>query len=118
MSAIDRVRRIRTVQNQPQDQKPSREEILARLAKKAAEDRGESVEDSTDLAPVEGESEMEAGDRIEQRYRARADSPLRAIRAFCVLCVGCQPRMVEKCTAKNCVLYPFRMGNNPYQKRT
>ena len=65
-----------------------------------------------------GSTEKTTLDRIEQRYRDRADSPLRAIRAFCVLCMGCQPRMVADCTATACVLYPFRFGKNPFQKHT
>lgn len=63
------------------------------------------------------ESVQDAQDRIEERYRARATSPLRAIRAFCVLCMGAQPKEVAKCTATTCVLYPMRLGTNPYQKR-
>lgn len=65
----------------------------------------------------EGETEQQAGDRIEAKYKARATSPLRAIRAFCVICVGCYPREVAKCTATNCALHPFRYGTNPFQKR-
>lgn len=83
------------------------------------------VEEVEDVAEVAESEELEAGgnekatlDRIEQRYRDRADSPLRAIRAFCVLCMGCQPRMVADCTATKCVLYPFRFGKNPFQKHT
>lgn len=64
-----------------------------------------------------GESAQEAQDRIEAKYRDRATSPLRAIRAFCVLCMGAQPREVKNCTAYDCVLYPMRLGTNPFQKR-
>lgn len=67
---------------------------------------------------AEDETEQEAGNRIEAKYKARAKSPLKAIRAFCVICVGCYPREVAKCTATDCVLHPFRFGTNPYQKRT
>lgn len=66
---------------------------------------------------VEGETIQEAQDRIEEKYRARAKSPLKAIRAFCVLCMGAQPREVAHCTATTCVLYKFRFGRNPFQKR-
>lgn len=64
-----------------------------------------------------GESVQDAQDRIEAKYRDRATSPLRAIRAFCVLCMGAQPREVKNCTAHDCVLYPMRLGTNPFQKR-
>ena len=86
-----------------------------------AADEVENIEDD-DSEDIAGESpagtEKATLDRIEQRYRDRADSPLRAIRAFCVLCMGCQPRMVADCTATSCVLYPVRFGKNPYQKHT
>lgn len=65
---------------------------------------------------LSGETEDEAAARIEAKYRDRAKSPLKAIRAFCVLCMGCQPREVGKCQAFECVLYPFRFGRNPYGK--
>lgn len=44
-------------------------------------------------------------------------SPLKAIRAFCIECMGGQVREVKDCTAPNCPLYPFRMGKNPYRTR-
>lgn len=73
--------------------------------------------DEPSYEKAEGETAQEAQDRIEEKYRARATSPLRAIRAFCVLCMGAQPREVAHCTAKDCVLFPFRDGKNPFQKR-
>lgn len=75
--------------------------------------------DNSDAEPEyvreEGETAKAAQDRIEEKYRARATSPLRAIRAFCVLCMGAQPREVAHCSATTCVLYPFRAGTNPFQ---
>ena len=44
-------------------------------------------------------------------------SPLKAIRCFCVECMGEQVREVKDCTAPNCPLYAFRMGKNPYRSR-
>lgn len=55
-------------------------------------------------------------ERIESKYRERATSPLRAIRAFCVLCMGCQPKKVTSCDSVDCALHPFRQGKNPFQK--
>jgi len=44
-------------------------------------------------------------------------TPINAIRAFCLSCVG-TPNEVKLCVSKNCPLYPFRLGKNPYiQKR-
>ena len=44
-------------------------------------------------------------------------SPLKAIRCFCIECMGGQVREVKNCTAPNCPLYAFRMGKNPYRSR-
>lgn len=91
----NRVRRVRSSVAEPDDAATQTEDVVATA-----------------------ESDSEIADRIEQKYRARADSPLRAIRAFCVLCMGCQPRMVANCSATNCVLYPYRFGKNPHQRHT
>ncbi len=40
-------------------------------------------------------------------------TPLKAIRAKCLDCVCFQPSEVRKCPAKECPLWPFRMGRNP-----
>lgn len=83
-------------------------------------DMDDSYENLNENPDTRGEDEtaQEAGDRIEAKYKARATSPLKAIRAFCVICVGCYPREVAKCTAVDCALHPFRHGKNPYQKHT
>jgi len=39
--------------------------------------------------------------------------PVKAIRKFCIQCMGGQTREVKKCTAKKCPLYIFRLGKNP-----
>lgn len=44
-------------------------------------------------------------------------SPLKAIRANCLQCVGGSAYEVKTCTAKNCYLFPFRFGKNPYTKK-
>ena len=44
-------------------------------------------------------------------------SPLKAIRANCLQCVGGSAYKVRTCTAKNCYLFPFRFGKNPYTKK-
>lgn len=47
-----------------------------------------------------------------------ANTPLSAIKAFCVDCLGGQPKLVKGCTSKNCPLYPYRTGHNTNFKRT
>lgn len=97
---MDRVRRVRAAPVEIED-----EDTVEELGDESPDDRAEN------------ETEDEAARRIEDKYRARAKSPLKAIRAFCVMCMGCYPREVAKCTATKCVLYPFRFGKNPFQKR-
>jgi len=43
-------------------------------------------------------------------------TPLKAIRAFCLKCVGDQREEVLLCTGKTCALYPHRLGKNPKRK--
>lgn len=45
-------------------------------------------------------------------------SPLQAIKLHCWDCCGGSTDEVKKCTCKNtCVLYPFRMGKNPFREK-
>jgi hypothetical protein len=41
--------------------------------------------------------------------------PLRVIRARCMDCCAYQPSEVAKCTAVDCVAWPYRMGTNPFR---
>lgn len=50
---------------------------------------------------------------MEQRNEIR--SPVKAIRAFCLGCVGNSPTEVRLCVSTKCPLYPFRFGKNPYR---
>ncbi len=38
-------------------------------------------------------------------------TPRKAIKAFCLECMCWVQREVPNCTAKNCPLFPFRMGD-------
>lgn len=115
---MERVRRTRPVAEAPVvEVKPIRFMRRTRTTTiEEVEEIGEEVEDTPDRV-LEGETSQQAADRIENKYRKRAKSPLKAVRAFCVLCMGCMPREVAHCTAHDCVLYPFRFGKNPFQKR-
>lgn len=44
-------------------------------------------------------------------------NPVKAIREFCIDCNGGSSSEVKLCTAKNCALYPFRLGKNPYRAK-
>lgn len=43
-------------------------------------------------------------------------SPLKAIRANCLDCVG-TAHEVKICVCTSCPLYPFRFGKNPFRKK-
>lgn len=43
-------------------------------------------------------------------------SPAKAIRAFCIDCVG-TANEVKQCNCTKCALHPFRMGKSPYRKK-
>jgi hypothetical protein len=73
----------------------------------------DEAEDEAADEPREGESETESCTRIIDKYHARATTPLKAIRAFCISCMGGQVREVGRCTAPTCVLYGYRMGSKP-----
>ena len=40
-------------------------------------------------------------------------TPLKAIRLFCLECMGHKPSEVRRCTDGLCPLWPYRMGENP-----
>jgi hypothetical protein len=43
-------------------------------------------------------------------------SPLKAIRLKCLDCSGDSANEVKLCPCRDCELYPFRFGKNPYRK--
>ena len=49
----------------------------------------------------------------EPRYASSA----KAIRAFCLDCVGGSAQEVRLCPAKKCALYPYRFGKNPFKPK-
>lgn len=55
-------------------------------------------------------------DGIIARYKERANTPKKAIRAMCIECMGGLIAEVDRCSSKGCALYPFRKGSNPYHK--
>ena len=53
----------------------------------------------------------------EQKETAEITSPIKAIRAKCLDCCIGQREEVKLCPAKDCPLWPFRLGKNPNRKR-
>jgi len=95
---------------------PSTEPIEEQEERYAIEDTEEEPE--TPDEAVEGETPEQAAERIIKKYKSKAKSPGKAIRAFCVECVGGLVRDVTRCTARQCALFPFRHGRNPFHGRT
>lgn len=54
---------------------------------------------------------------VVERYKERVKSPITAIRAFCISCMGGYVKEVNKCTAKGCPLYPLRLGVNVFSAK-
>ncbi len=44
-------------------------------------------------------------------------NPLRAIKLKCLDCSTYNINEIKECPVKNCSLYPFRLGKNPFRKR-
>ena len=49
-----------------------------------------------------------------EEYKPR---PLKAIREKCLQCVCGSTKFVRECTATDCALHPFRMGEDPFRKK-
>lgn len=44
-------------------------------------------------------------------------TPVKAIRKYCLECCLEKPSEVRLCAAKDCALWPYRMGKNPFHGR-
>ena len=57
------------------------------------------------------------------RYQAKKQkSPVRAIREFCIECMGGRDnkgsmKLVRECVSNTCALFDFRLGANPYHNQ-
>ena len=54
---------------------------------------------------------------LQEENAKEIKNPVKAIRAFCIDCCGGSAYEVKLCTAPKCVLYPFRLGRNPYRTK-
>ena len=48
---------------------------------------------------------------------ANLQNPVKAIRAKCLECSNDQSEEVRLCPCKDCALYPFRLGKNPFRAK-
>lgn len=88
----------------------------ARTKAEPKEEKVEVVEDVVEEVAQEAAEKpaVDDADRIIARYRERATSPLKAIRAKCVECMGGYIAEISRCTSTLCPLYPLRMGKNTF----
>lgn len=76
----------------------------------------DDVQDLVEAANRENrEIELPAASLEKLGHRKR--NPLKAVRGFCVDCMGDQPSQVRKCTSVGCDLWPYRLGKNPFTNR-
>lgn len=54
---------------------------------------------------------------IEDIKNGEKISRSKAVRSFCLSCVGFQQAEVDNCCGTDCVLFPFRSGSNKSGKR-
>lgn len=76
------------------------------------------VPEKKTIPPPAGEDQCSKETRIISRYKDAIKNPLTAIRSHCVECMGAAIQSVAECSAPSCSLYKFRMGKNPYHKRS
>lgn len=44
-------------------------------------------------------------------------TPIKAIRAKCLDCMGESPKEVKRCNIPDCSLFPYRLGKRPKQEK-
>lgn len=47
----------------------------------------------------------------------KPDTPLHAIRKYCIECMNGSYQSVRQCINNTCQLHLYRMGNNPHRKK-
>lgn len=52
-----------------------------------------------------------------ERFMEHIKSPVKAIHAFCIDCMGGSVQEIKYCNSCNCPLFHFRQGKNPFIKR-
>ena len=51
------------------------------------------------------------------KRKRKPRTPLTAIKAYCLECSGHSQENVDKCNLKDCELYAFRKGADPYVEK-
>lgn len=112
MATLTRRSRLVTPPPPPPPAAPAVSPVESVGTKESTEDKAEAIERFQTQR-----SQREALETI-QRYKSKVRNPLTAIRAKCVECSGGSLKEVAECQVKTCALIPFRMGINPFNKKT
>lgn len=55
--------------------------------------------------------------KFDLRKQTKIPGPFKAIRTFCLECMGDSSQLVKECNlAKKCGIWPYRMGRNPAEE--
>lgn len=69
------------------------------------------------IVPEEQINEEELADS-EGRMKEQPKNPMAAIRAKCLDCTCGAVSRIKNCEVKDCPIWEYRMGKNPYRSRT
>jgi hypothetical protein len=56
-------------------------------------------------------------EQIKREMEGPVLTPLKAMRVYCIDCCGGSRNEVKLCPSKDCSLWPYRFGKNPYNTR-
>ena len=73
--------------------------------------------DKADARELVGQRPEQVDSKI-LSLKFRAQNPLKALRQKCLDCCVGNAAEVRKCVATDCALWPFRLGINPFRKRS
>lgn len=96
---------------------PAGEGKMARVIRSTPQKIALTTIDSEKENPNDQLTENKRLDDAVDRYRKKATTPLKAIRALCVECMGGYVKWVADCETTTCPLHPFRMGVNGLLKK-
>lgn len=87
------------------------------MARRARPKKEQEQNDEPSSPPTFDDGRPDETAHVTERYQERVKSPITAIRAFCVSCMGGYVQEVKKCTADGCPLYPLRLGVNVFSAK-
>ena len=56
-------------------------------------------------------------EEVKREMKTEVKTPIKAIRAYCLDCMGGSSNEVKLCPSKDCFLWAYRFGKNPFLER-